>query len=191
MVELDSFITYNNMGLKTLSMECTFASLTHQRKKTLKDMLAFGNQGKANQDSKTLFAEKLTMSGSLRIHFTYQVKSLPAYRFLSILDQALGLYQPSFYHPFNPLVATCRLVTKSSCPRSNSDLNRLIPSWGSPTTRHMWHSPLTYVNSHPGFSRPEQVHVNREHRYSTIQPLATEGTRYSRHLSTPIAWWPF
>jgi hypothetical protein len=30
----------NNMGLKTLSTECTFASLTRQKKKTLKDMLA-------------------------------------------------------------------------------------------------------------------------------------------------------
>jgi hypothetical protein len=52
------------MGLKILSTECTFASLTRQSKKTLKDMLAFRNQGKAYQDSKTLFAEKLTMSGS-------------------------------------------------------------------------------------------------------------------------------
>jgi hypothetical protein len=34
-------------------------------------MLAFENQGKAYQDLKTLFAEKLTMSGSLKIHFTY------------------------------------------------------------------------------------------------------------------------
>jgi hypothetical protein len=41
------------------------------KEKTLKDMLDFGNQGKAYQDSKTLFAENLTMSGSLRIHFTY------------------------------------------------------------------------------------------------------------------------
>jgi hypothetical protein len=31
----------------------------------------FGNQGKAYQDSKTLLVEKLTMSGSLKIHFTY------------------------------------------------------------------------------------------------------------------------
>jgi hypothetical protein len=57
------------MGSKTLSMECTFASLTRQRKKTLKDMLALGNQGKAYQDPKTLFAEKLTMSGSLKSPF--------------------------------------------------------------------------------------------------------------------------
>jgi hypothetical protein len=62
------------MGLKTLSTECTFASLTRQMKKTLKDILALGNQCKAYQDSKTLFVEKLIMSGSLRIHFTYQVK---------------------------------------------------------------------------------------------------------------------
>jgi hypothetical protein len=62
------------MGLKTLSMEFTSASLTRLKKKTLEDMLAFGNQGKAYQDSKAPFAEKFTMSGSLRIHFTYQVK---------------------------------------------------------------------------------------------------------------------
>jgi hypothetical protein len=37
------------MGSKTLSTECTFASLTRQNKKTLKDMLAFGNQGMAYQ----------------------------------------------------------------------------------------------------------------------------------------------
>jgi hypothetical protein len=37
-------------------------------------MLPFGNQGKAYQDSKILFAEKLTMSESLKTHFTYQVK---------------------------------------------------------------------------------------------------------------------
>jgi hypothetical protein len=73
-IELRCFITYNNMGSKTLSTECTFASLTRQRKKTLKYMLAFGNQGKAYQDSKTLFAEKLTTSESLKIHFYYQVK---------------------------------------------------------------------------------------------------------------------
>jgi hypothetical protein len=54
------------MGSTTLSTECTFASLTRLRKKTLKDMLAFGNQGKAYLESKTLFVEKLTMSGSLK-----------------------------------------------------------------------------------------------------------------------------
>jgi hypothetical protein len=61
------------------------------KENTLKDMLAFGNQGKADQESKTLFAEKLTNSGSLKIHFYYQVKSLPASRFLSILVQSLSL----------------------------------------------------------------------------------------------------
>jgi hypothetical protein len=59
---------------------------------TLKDMLACGIQGKADQESKTLFAEILTNSGSLKIQFYYQVKSLPASRVLSILVQALGLH---------------------------------------------------------------------------------------------------
>jgi hypothetical protein len=44
------------------------------KEKTLKDMLAFGIQGKAHQNSKTLFAEKLTMSGSLKFIFNFQVK---------------------------------------------------------------------------------------------------------------------
>jgi hypothetical protein len=57
------------MGSKTMSMKCTFTCLTRLRKKTLKDMLAFGNQGMVYQESKTLFAEMLTMSGSLKIHF--------------------------------------------------------------------------------------------------------------------------
>jgi hypothetical protein len=34
---------------KALSIECTFTSLTRQNKKTLKDMLAFVNQGMAYQ----------------------------------------------------------------------------------------------------------------------------------------------
>jgi hypothetical protein len=61
------------MGLKILSTECTFASFT-LLKKDSQGYAGFGNQGKAYQDSKTLFAEKLTMSGSLRIYFTYHVK---------------------------------------------------------------------------------------------------------------------
>jgi hypothetical protein len=80
------------MGSKTLSTEYTFASLTQQKKKTIKDMLAWGSQGKVIQESKTLFAEMLTNSGSLKIQFYYQVKSLPASRVLSTLDQALGLH---------------------------------------------------------------------------------------------------
>jgi hypothetical protein len=55
-------------------------------------MLACGIQGKADQESTTLFAEKLTNSGSLQILFYYQVKSLPVSRVLSILVQALSLY---------------------------------------------------------------------------------------------------
>ena len=63
----------------------------------------------------------------------------------------------------------------------------IILSRGSPITRHMQHLTLAYVNPPPGFLRPDQVHANREHRYTTVQPLATEGTRYSCHRSTPIA----
>jgi hypothetical protein len=62
------------------------------KEKTLKDMLARGIQGKVDQESKTLFAEMLTNSGSLKIQFCYQLKSLPASRVLSILVQALGLH---------------------------------------------------------------------------------------------------
>jgi hypothetical protein len=39
------------------------------KEKTLKDMLACGIQGKVDQESKTLFAEKLTSSESLKIQF--------------------------------------------------------------------------------------------------------------------------
>jgi hypothetical protein len=62
------------MGSKTLSTKCTFASLTNLRKKTLKDMLAVGNQGMAYQESKTLFVEMLTNNGSLKIQFYCQVE---------------------------------------------------------------------------------------------------------------------
>jgi hypothetical protein len=65
-------------------------------------MLAWGSQGKAIQESKTLFAEMLTYSGSLKIQFYYQVKSLPVSRILSTLVQALGIVAV-FYHPFSLL----------------------------------------------------------------------------------------
>jgi hypothetical protein len=55
-------------------------------------MLACGSQGKANKKSKTLFAEILTISGSLKIQFYCQVKSLPIARVLSTLVQALCLH---------------------------------------------------------------------------------------------------
>ena len=91
-------------------------------------MLAVGNQGMAYQESKTLFAEMLTNSRSLKIQFYYQVKSLPAARVLSTLVQALGLHYPSLINPSVHWNATCKSVTKSSCPRSNDDPNRLILS---------------------------------------------------------------
>jgi hypothetical protein len=45
----------------------------------------------AYQESRTLFAEKFTMSGSLKSIFTCQVKSKPESRVLCTLVQALGL----------------------------------------------------------------------------------------------------
>jgi hypothetical protein len=57
------------------------------------DMLAFGNQGMACQESKTLFAEMLTNSGSLKIQFYLSgYVKLPASRILSTLVQSLDLY---------------------------------------------------------------------------------------------------
>jgi hypothetical protein len=41
------------------------------KEKTLKDMLACGIQGRADQESKTPFAEMLTNIGSLKIQFCY------------------------------------------------------------------------------------------------------------------------
>jgi hypothetical protein len=56
-------------------------------------MLAFGNQGMACQESKTLFAEMLTNSGSLKIQFYLSgYVKLPASRILSTLVQSLDLY---------------------------------------------------------------------------------------------------
>jgi hypothetical protein len=43
------------------------------KEKTLKDMLARGIQGKADQESKTLFAEMLTSSGSLKSSFNVRL----------------------------------------------------------------------------------------------------------------------
>jgi hypothetical protein len=55
-------------------------------------MLAWGSQGKAIQEPKTLLVEILTNSGSLKIQFYCQVKSLPAAIVLSTLVQELGLH---------------------------------------------------------------------------------------------------
>jgi hypothetical protein len=66
--------------------------LPDKGKRLLKDMLACGIQGKADQESKTLFTKMLTNSKSLKIQFYYQVKSLPVSRVLSILVQALSIH---------------------------------------------------------------------------------------------------
>jgi hypothetical protein len=46
------------------------------KEKTLKDMLVCGIQGKACQDSKTLFAEMLTNSGSLKSSFIIRLSKV-------------------------------------------------------------------------------------------------------------------
>ena len=81
------------MGSKTLSMECIFASLTQQRKRLSRIGWLVGFKVKLIKNQRlSLFVEMLTNSGSLKIQFYYQVKSLPASRVLSILVQALGLH---------------------------------------------------------------------------------------------------
>jgi hypothetical protein len=57
---------------KAVSTKCTFASLTRKNKRlsTLPDTTPLPNAlGKAYRESKTLFAEMLTSSGSLKIQF--------------------------------------------------------------------------------------------------------------------------
>jgi hypothetical protein len=80
------------MGSKTLSMECTFASLTRQKKRLPRICWLEGVKVRLNQESKTPFEKMLTIIGSLKIRFYFQVKSLHVARVLSTLVQALGLY---------------------------------------------------------------------------------------------------
>jgi hypothetical protein len=80
------------MGSKTLSTKCTFASLTHQRKRLSRICWLGEFKVKLDQESKILFTEMLTNIGSLKIQFYYQVKSLLVSRVLSILVQALDLH---------------------------------------------------------------------------------------------------
>jgi hypothetical protein len=46
------FFTYNNMGLKTLSTKCTFASLTHQNKRLSRICWLEGVKVRLNQKSR-------------------------------------------------------------------------------------------------------------------------------------------
>jgi hypothetical protein len=61
-------------GFKNPEYRVYFRKSYPIKEKTLKDMLACGIQGKAGQESKSLFAEMFTKSGSLKIQFYYQVK---------------------------------------------------------------------------------------------------------------------
>jgi hypothetical protein len=69
------------MGSKTLSTKCTFASLTRLRKNNLKDMLAFGNQGKAYQDSKTLLQKSLLVVDPYAKNVLHKLSTFPESRF--------------------------------------------------------------------------------------------------------------
>jgi hypothetical protein len=80
------------MVLKTLSTECTFASLSRQKKRLPRICWLEGVKVRLIQESKTLFAEMLTNSGSLKIQFYFQIKSLLVARVISTLVQALGLH---------------------------------------------------------------------------------------------------
>jgi hypothetical protein len=51
------FLTYNNMGSKTLSTKCTFASLTRQNKRLSRICWLEGVKVRLNQDS-SLFLQK-------------------------------------------------------------------------------------------------------------------------------------
>jgi hypothetical protein len=62
------------MGLEIQSTECTFASLTIKGKRLSRVCWPLGIKVKLIKIQRLLFAEKLTMSGSLKIHFIYQVK---------------------------------------------------------------------------------------------------------------------
>jgi hypothetical protein len=57
------------MGLKTLSTECTFASLTHQKKRVSRIYWFEGVKVRLIKYQRLCFAEMLTNSGSLKIQF--------------------------------------------------------------------------------------------------------------------------
>jgi hypothetical protein len=63
------FLTYNNMGSKTLSMKCTSASLTRQNKRLSRICWLKGVKVRLNQISRLCFAKMLTNSGSLKFSF--------------------------------------------------------------------------------------------------------------------------
>jgi hypothetical protein len=62
--EVYCFITYNNMGSKTLSTKCTFASLTRQNKRLSRICWLKGVKVRLNQESRLCLH-----SGSLKIQF--------------------------------------------------------------------------------------------------------------------------
>ena len=96
--ELRPFITYNNMGSKTLSTQCTFASLNPTREKTLNDMLACGIQGKAYQGSKNLLAEMLDLD-----NFPFKALKVAVINYESTWREGIfdALYELSLIHIYS------------------------------------------------------------------------------------------
>jgi hypothetical protein len=72
-------------GFENTENEVYFRKSYPTRKRLSRICWLVGFKVKLDQESKTLFAEMLTNSGSLKIQFYYQVKSLPTSRVLSIL----------------------------------------------------------------------------------------------------------
>jgi hypothetical protein len=63
------FLTYNNMGSKTLSTKGTFASLTCQNKRLSRICWFEGVKVRLNQGLRLCLPKILTNSGSLKIQF--------------------------------------------------------------------------------------------------------------------------
>jgi hypothetical protein len=66
-------------------------------------MLAFGNQGRAYQGSKTLFAEMLTNKGSLKIQFYCQVSKITCIKSSFYPSSSTWPTLVVFYHPISSL----------------------------------------------------------------------------------------
>jgi hypothetical protein len=61
------FITYNNMGSKTLSTKYTFTRITRQNKRLSRICWLEGIKVRLNQESRLCLQKKLTNGGSLKI----------------------------------------------------------------------------------------------------------------------------
>jgi hypothetical protein len=150
-------------------------------------MLALGNQGTVIIRSKILLQKSL-----LRWILTFNILLLLLMvRYQILRDPKLGQLLP--FHSFLFLQYISFL---------NYDIgarSRLL-SRGVTTIRTAWFTQLrlpnhttyaslwpTYINLTIDLPRPERVQRHLRAQYSSTPALGHEGTRYSRHLSTPSA----